>query len=176
MIMSFMLFKSFEMLLCSGRISGIIVAGGCGVSSYGSSRVDFLVKDQGMKQLPTLPTNIESSSMVAHDGTILLCGGFGNLEKCLQLDNGTWKEHSTFNVERAWHSIVTTQTATFIFGGEYSDGKTYEYLPKESTKWMLGKTEIPGGFDEGCTIAVKSDQEIWLIGGYDTKKESCASM
>ena len=102
--------------------------------------------------------------MVAHNGTIILCGGMGNLEKCLQLDNGTWKEHSTLNVERAWHSIVTTQTATFIFGGEYSDqpdSKIYEYLPKESTKWMLGKTEIPGGFDEGCAIAVKSDKEIW---------------
>ena len=31
-------------------------------------------------------------------------------------------------------------------------------------------TEIPGGFRSGCAIAVKSDQEIWLIGGYGTEK------
>ena len=117
-IMSFLLFKMLEMLF-SGRISGIIVAGGYDVSRNESSSVDFLAEDIGMKQLPNLPQDIYASSMVAHNGTILLCGGYGNLEKCLQLDNGTWKEHSTLNVERAWHSIVTTQTATFIFGGEY---------------------------------------------------------
>ena len=48
--------------------------------------------------------------------------------------------------------------------------KTYEYLPKDSTKWLTGKTEIPGGFMYGCAIAVKSDQEIWLIGGCGTEK------
>ena len=34
----------------------------------------------------------------------------------------------------------------------------------------MGKTEIPGGFEDGCAIAVKSGQEIWLIGGYFTEK------
>ena len=94
--------------------------------------------------------------MVAHNGTILLCGGRNNEKKCLQLDHGTWKEHSTLNVERAWHSAVTTQTATFIFGGGKSR-KTYEYLPKDSTKWLMGRTEIPGGFQNGCAVAVKSE-------------------
>ena len=136
------------MLLFSGRISGIIVAG---VSSYGSSRVDFLVGDQGIKQLPNLRKKISASSMVAHDGTILLCGGFGNPEKCLQLDHGTWKEHSTLNRNRVWHSAVTTEIATFIFGGGYSR-TTYEYLPKDSTEWIMGRTEIPGGFAYGCGI------------------------
>ena len=103
--------------------------------------------------------------MVEHNGTMLLCGGLDNEKKCLQLDQGTWKVHSTLNVERAWHSAVTTQTATFIFGGCYSD-QTYEYLLKDSTRWLMGKTEIPGGFMYGCAIAVKSDQEIWLIGGF----------
>ena len=107
-----------------GKISGIIVAGGCG-----SSAVDFLTGDLGFKQLPTLPQNIEYSSMVAHDGTILVCGGENTERKCLQMDHGTWKEHSTLNVERVWHSAVTTQTATFVFGGKISN-KTYEYLSK----------------------------------------------
>ena len=35
---------------------------------------------------------------------------------------------------------------------------------------MTGKTEIPEGFQNGCAIAVKSGQEIWLIGGYGTEK------
>ena len=159
--MSFILFKMLEMLLFSGRISGIIVAGG--------SSVDFLAGDLKIKKLPTLPQNINGSSMVAHNGTILLCGGFGNEKKCLQLDQGTWKEHSTVNEERVIHSVITTQKATFIFGSAYSS-KTYEYLPKNSTKWLKGKTEIPGGFNDGYAITVKSEQEIWLIGGYFTGK------
>ena len=34
----------------------------------------------------------------------------------------------------------------------------------------MGKIEIPGGFEDGCAIAIKSDQEIWLIGGFRTGK------
>ena len=90
------------MWLFLGRISGIIVAGGIG------SSVDFLIGDLEIKQLPNLPHRIIGSSMVAHNGTILLCGGWGNSDKCLQLDNGTWKEHSTLNVGRVAHSAVTT--------------------------------------------------------------------
>ena len=152
------------MFLSLGRISGIIVAGGVG------SSMDFLAGDLGMKHLPNLPKDIYGSSMVAHFGTILLCGGFGNSDKCLQMDRGTWKEHITLNKKRVWHSAVTTQAATFIFGGGYSS-KTYEYLPKGSAKWLIGKTELPGpGFHRGYAIAVKSDQEIWLIGDGSTEK------
>ena len=152
------------MFLYLGRITGIIVAGG-----VGRSVVNFLTGDLGIKQLPTLPQNIDYSSMVAHNGTILLCGGFGNLEKCLQLDNGTWKEHSTLNRNRIWHSAVTTEIATFSFGGLHSK-TNYEYLPNNSSAWIMGRTKIPGGFMYGCAIAVKSEQEIWLIGGCDTEK------
>ena len=150
------------------RIYGIIVAGG-----RESSTVDFISGDLGIKQLANLPQSIRVSSMVAHNGKILLCGGWWRKSvnvKCLQLDHNTWKEHSTINRERAWHSAVTTQAATFVFGGGISN-KTYEYLPKDSTKWLMGKTEIPGrGFYNGCAIAVKSGQEIWLIGGFETEK------
>ena len=34
----------------------------------------------------------------------------------------------------------------------------------------MGKTKIPGGFEGGYAIAVKSEQEIWLIGGDSTEK------
>ena len=158
------------MLLFSGRISGIIIAGGYDVSHDESSSTDFLARDLGMKQpLPNLPQNIRGLSMVAHNGTILFCGGEHNSYKCLKLDRGTWKEHSTLNEKRVWHSAVTTQKATFIFGGEHSK-TTYEYLPKDSTEWIMGRTEIPGGFGNGCAIAIKLGQEIWLIGGCDTEK------
>ena len=120
------------------RISGIIVAGGYDGGNR-TSIVNFLSGNLGIKQLPYLPQGISGSSMVAHNGTILLCGGKNNEKKSLQLNRGTWKDHSTLNVERVWHSAVTTQTATFVFGGDYSD-KTYEYLPKDSTKWLMGKT------------------------------------
>ena len=109
--------------------------------------------------------------MVLHYGTVLICGGFeGGVwierkKKCLQLDQGTWKEHSTLNEKRLYHSTVTTPTATFVFGGRYSEF-TFEYLPKDSTTWILGRTQIPDpGFEQGCAIAIKSNQEILLIGG-----------
>ena len=132
---------------------------------------EVIFGDLGTKHLTSLPEGIEASSIVLHDGSILLCGGYPNTKKCLKLDHGAWKEHSTLNQERYGHSAVTTQTATFLFGGKKSNSrKTYEYLPKGSTSWLMGKTEIPGGFFHGCAIAVKSDQEIWLIGGRNTEK------
>ena len=89
--------------------------------------------------------------MVLHNGTVLICGGFEfgfeRKKKCLQLDQGTWKEHSTLNEKRLYHSTVTTPTATFVFGGRYSE-TTFEYLPKDSTTWILGRTQIPDpGFE-----------------------------
>ena len=121
-------------------------------------------------QVASLPKKIGHSSMVLHNGNILLCGGLENEKKCLQLVHNTWKEHSALNTTRKFHSAVTTKAATFIFGGHLSH-KTYEYLPKDSTMWLMGKTEIPGfGFLNGCGIAVKSDKEVWLIGGVGTEK------
>ena len=146
------------------RISCIIVAGGST-----STGVEAITEDLVMNQLPVLSQTTMNSSMVFHDGAILLCGGEYNLQECLQLDHGTWKEHSTLNQYRDYHSVVTTQIATFLLGGSFSR-ETYEYLPKGSSAWLMGKTEIPGGFRDGCAVAVKSDQEIWLIGGVGTWK------
>ena len=132
--------------------------------------MEISLEDLGIKQLPTLPHNIKYSSMVLHNGTILLCGGSGNEKKCLQLDHGIWKEHSTFNearYSRNGHSAVTTQTATFLFGI-----KTYEYLPKDSNTWLPGKNEIPVsnlGWWSGHAISIKSGQAILLIGGSGTR-------
>ena len=106
--------------------------------------------------------------MVLHQGGILLAGGLFDEKSCLQFENGAWKEHSTLNEDRVGHSPVTTNSATFIFGG--IDLSTYEYLPKDSKLWLLGKKEIPRGFENGCAVSVQSGKEIWLIGGLRTGK------
>ena len=85
------------MFLSLGKISGIIVAGGS------RNSVKFLIGDQGIKELPDLHKNVFGSSMVAHNGTILLCGGKNNEKQCLQWNHGNWKEHSTLNEERILH-------------------------------------------------------------------------
>ena len=100
----------FKMLLSLGRITGIIVAGG-----FQSSAVDFLTGDLKVKKLPILPQNIYSSSVVEHNGTILLCGGMNNAKQCLQWNHGTWKDHSTLNEKRVWHSAVTTKNSYLHF-------------------------------------------------------------
>ena len=98
-----------------------------------------------------------------------MCGGRNNKRKCLQLDHSTWTNHSSLNVARVGHSTVTTKSATFLFGGIYSR-KTFEYLLNGSNIWLMGKKEIPGnGFYAGCAIAIKSEEEILLIGGLDTQ-------
>ena len=121
-----------------------------------------------MKTLPNYPDGIHAPSVVMHNQSLLLCGASSLSKKCFKLENGNWKKHSTLNHERCFASAVSTDKATFIFGGggQFSPSrKTYEFLPKDSTKWKLGKIEIPEGFWDGSAVAVRSNQEIWLIGG-----------
>ena len=162
------------------NISGIIVAKRLLGQWHVEFEIQFLAGDLENKQLPhffpkhyrnLLGMNYPKKrpSMILHNGIILLCGGI--MKQCYQLIRGAWQFHSILNESRLYHSAVSTQNAIFIFGGEDSRN-TYEYLPKESTKckWLMGKTEIPGGFEWGCAIAVKSEQEIWLIGGLHNRK------
>ena len=139
------------------------------------SAVELLTGQLGTKRLPNLPKSIIWLSLVMHsNGTILLCGGRRHSKTCFQLDHDcTWKEHSTLNQGRHGNNLATsTPTATFIFGGfgGIDTAETYEYLPKDSKTWLMGKNEIPGGFERGPAIAVRSDQEIWLIGGHRSNK------
>ena len=79
------------------NISCIIVASGSGlgglIETFESS-VGVIFGDIKSKQLTNLPKETVTPSMVLHDGAILLCGGFYNQQKCVQLDHGAWKEHS----------------------------------------------------------------------------------
>ena len=89
---------------CSLQSSCILIAGGDEVSSVkvingvifpqsvirkanltGRGKSERL----GIKQLCDLPEKIRGSSMVLHNGTILLCGGLYNDRNCLQFDNGS---------------------------------------------------------------------------------------
>ena len=146
-----------------------MVAGGNNANESEVYTVEVFTGDLGTKKFTNLPAEIYASTMFLHDGNFLVCGGNKNKKKCLILSHGTWKEHSSLNKKRLWHSSVTTQIATFVFGGIRSE-TTYEYLPKGSTTWLMGKNEIPSGFSYGSAVAVKSGEKIWLIGGYKTEK------
>ena len=101
--------------------------------------------------------------MVIHKDLILFCGSIASFKDCYTLDNGSFTKHSTFNRGRYLAVPISTNSGTFIFGGLY-DQTTFEYLPKDSTTWILGNNDIPGGIKDACAIAMNSEQEILLIG------------
>ena len=119
--------------------------------------------------IPNLPKTIFGSpSLCLHDGSILLCGGYGNLKDCFYVKNGKWTWHSQLNVKRTYASVVSTEFATFIFGGFYSQ-ETYEFLDKKSSVWQTGLRFIPDGFWGGDAVAV-SQERIILVGGKNTQR------
>ena len=153
----------------SVKVRCIIVAGG-GTFNCGRN-VEIIFGDFKTRQLPDLKERSAASSMALHDGEILLIGGGFNREcyKLLSRQN----MHSFLTDNRIKSGTVTTEAATFLFGGmnmDHTIGTTYEYLPKGSTQWQKGKIPIPKGFLEGCAIAIKSGQEILLIGGHGTER------
>ena len=156
----------------SVRVRCIIVAGG-----FPERSVKIITGDLGNRQLPPLPTGISANSMILRDGEILLFGSTERgYEECFKFKNDFSKleEHSILTCkyrDGPFSSAVTTEEATFVFGGFRDPGRTtYEYLPKDCTEWKKGRISIPGGFYAGCAIAIKSGQEILLIGGRDTKR------
>ena len=157
---SFKLYFSYDLV---GPV-GLWIAGGYN-GHNDSTTVEFIAVNNSDNQLvPYLPKSISwSPSMFMHNETIMICGGIDNFKTCLKLQEGSWTEYNSMRVRRDFAAVVSTITATFIFGG--SRGKdTYEYLEKNAPEWKLGKIKIPGGLRSGCSIAISGD-EIWLIGG-----------
>ena len=150
---------------------GLWIAGGYGGDEFEpSATVEFIAENNSNSQLvPDLPQPIsQSPSMFLHNETIILCGGFNNLKTCLKLQEGTWTEYTSMKRERDKAAVVSTTTATFIFGG-WRNKDTYEYLENNAFEWKLGTANITDGFKSGCTIAISQD-EIWLIGGTRTEQ------
>ena len=153
------------------KVQCIIIAGG---SHY---TVEIIFGDLQNRQLPPLWTRLMAGSLMAlHDGEILLFGGGPGQCKqdCYKLRKGFSRQnvHSILT-DNFRSSAVTVETGTFVFGGKpniHGRPTTYEYLPKGSTTWQKGKTPIPEYFYKGSAIAVKSGQEILLIGGLGTER------
>ena len=123
------------------------------------------------KKLAELPYIINGRpSLFLHDDNLLICGGYGNYDKCFMYEKDAWKELSTLklNEYRSYASTVTTADGTFIFGG-YDSRDTYEFLPPNKV-WQEGKTKIPNQFYQGCAVEVPNKKEILLVGGRDTFK------
>ena len=161
------------MISISDGPKSILVAGGNDDNSRLNSVV-VLSTESSMKnkKIAELPKGIDGRpSLFLHDDNLLLCGGYGNENKCLMHENDSWTEHSTLNENRTVTSAVTTANGTFIFGGEYSP-QTFEFLPRNSKVWQNGRTKIPDGFAAGCTVEVPNRGEILLIGGYISGTET----
>ena len=95
------------------RSFSIIIVGGREYMQL--TDVEVITPDLGIKKLPRLYNfqTFVSSSMVIHDGSILLCGGKCNQQKCLSFDHGTWKLHSTLNKPRVSASIANMHLVFF---------------------------------------------------------------
>ena len=109
------------------------------------------------------------ANLALHDGEILRIGGSTRECNKLLFASPNNEHHSILTSLRHAPSVVTTETATFVFGSRSGASRTtYEYLEKGSTTWQEGKIPIPGGFSCGSAIAI--NQEILLIGGLGTGK------
>ena len=119
--------------------------------------------------LPSLPTGISHQpSLVQTSEEILICGGSNNGQKCMELKDNQWQEHSNLKNKRIWASAVSLPGGIFLFGGLYSH-TTWEWLPSGINQWQSGNTNIPEGLDQGCAVKI-NDTEILLIGGEKTYK------
>ena len=148
---------------------GLWIAGGRNLDGS-TAKVEFIAVNSSSQLAPDLPKTIASyPSMFLHNETIVLCGGYHNEKSCLKLQEGTWTKYNSLKKERSFAAVVSTTKATFIFGG-WGNADSFEYLEKNTSEWKLGETKVPGlGFQHGCAIAISQD-EIWLIGGYDTEQ------
>ena len=117
------------------NLSITLIAGGQNQDSNLASAE--LISDTNNNLLPNLPKPIYlDPSMFLHNETIMLCGGENNLKTCLKLQESTRTEYNSLKKERSYATVVSTTTATFIFGGSNSLD-TYEYLEQNASNTLL---------------------------------------
>ena len=150
-------------------MSSIIIVGG--VTKLSNSEFDLVhavTGDPRIKRMmpifPKFPKMTKNTMTLMHNGTILVIENFNRSKKCFQLYKGAWNHHSFSNKNRIFGSAVSTSSMSFIFGG-LASSNTYEYLPKDSNVWILGKSKIPAEFVgyAGFAIATKTEDQILLI-------------
>ena len=161
--------NSFSFII-SVKSKSIVVAGGIAYSGVEVVSTNKTIRNM---KLPNLPLKFGTMAFF-HNNTLANCDP--GAKTCYQLQNDQWKPLNTLNKERDIGIAVSTDHASYIFGGAASS-KTYEYLPKNSDTWILGKNEIPIQFDHsGCSVAL-SNEEIFLITNeqilkFDTSSET----
>ena len=118
--------------------------------------------------LPNLPYPIsDNPSLFKHGRDILLCGGEGNEQTCLKLQNHKWSPFNNLLQKRIGAAVVQMKDGVYIFGGYKTGGfNTSEFLTHDSDVWEQGP-DIPYGFQNGCGVRI-SDTELLLIGGEET--------
>ena len=125
--------------------------------------------------LPSLSTDISGVPSLVQNSAekILLCGGYNNKQKCLELKDNQWEEHSNLTSVRIYFSAVSMPEGIFIFGGNPwsslsgAESLTWEWLPSGTNQWQSGDTTIQSGFLMGCAVKI-NDTYILLIGGYSS--------
>ena len=104
------------------------------------------------------------ASLGYHHGDVTLLGANPNRRDCLKVkETEYWKKYNMFLVKRTNHASVSTKKGLYVFGG-IENCQSYEYLPKDSTTWLMGKNEIPISFRNGCAIYLHGN--IYLIGNW----------
>ena len=136
----------------------VLVAGGSSIEIIAENDSDNMT-------LPNPHSGV--SSMFKHNKTVLYCASYS----CFELKFGSltsssiWAHHSSLNNYRGYSSGVSTNSASFLFGGYTSSSEdTYEYMEFGSNVWKNGQTSLPMTYEGGCGVAV-SNEKILLIGG-----------
>ena len=145
-----------------GKISVLIVGG-----LHDGDYVGVEILPESDSRLPRLPTLIYGSSIFQHGKDILLCGGNGNIDKCLKLDRQKyeWTYFNSMIVTRNSATVISMPSETYFLGGSGETLEaTTEILEHDNFTWHLG-LEIPSAnLYSGCGVKI-SDTEFLIIGG-----------
>ena len=154
------------------ELAALVVGGWADTEIFKTTEIISQSKKCSSISFASLPINISGKPSVIQTSNdeILLCGGFRNKQKCLELKNNQWQEHSTLKNQRTFASAVSMPGGIYIFGGDLSI-TTWEWLPSGTNQWQSGTTIIPGDrFEMGCAVKI-NDKDILLIGGHLTYKQ-----
>jgi len=160
-------------------MTALIVGGYDGANELQTTEIIPKRSKCSSNTLPSLPTGIsfQPSLVQTSEEEILLCGGDGNEEKCLELKDNQWQEHSNLIYKRESASAVSMPEGIFLFGGGPLSKTTWGWLPSGTNQWQIRNAYFIkswGGrygleISEACAVKI-NDIEILIIGGYENRK------